>query len=1784
MPIPTMYCVDSCFSPTCSGNCTKNATSTCGVCTHLDGIYHFNIDCITLLLTLYPDAGCTVPTTTSSTTTLISIPNATCSPGYTTEVDHIPTEHFVFFDVCPCTEYCWQRWFIGTATSSTTNTQCTTIPDLTGNFCCGACITPDEIFAPISFPLSNVGSFIVDCQTQTFIPYTDTMCTVTLSSTLIAPFELGQCFPVTGAESTQYETWKILECATGPSDACFREYETNKCTNAIYQQSVNFDVCQIITPIVTNAFGANLTASSITTYLNTDCTTVTNAPGYDICIDFFMGGSGKFTLGECSDPDPPTDTICIAQFLVFTSTAPSSFTTTTSGSSSTITSFDGVGCNASRLHSKIVLALGNCTQLTPGIWGYPLLQSTGGAFILDVFSDSDCSISLGAIPVSDFNACEQLTIDGFSYQVEWLPIGECETCTEYCMSSWHPDGDLFGGIVRNSDCRDAPTATVTYCCGRCYTECELWNVSCTDWASWTGHKGLMTDCSTHITRFYNDEFCQHPHQPTTTVTDVYDSPVGECTSIGSISSFRADYDACPPCPHQYCMLGYGHFSGTTQPSDTVCEGPPAKALTTCCDECYDICELYGTTDCRSSTVPVTFQTDCNSTLTTFYESFVCGVDTSSVPTFTLPLEECTQILGPISLRMEDGKCPPPVCQPYCLNVWSPNNVPEFTTPGSTLNGNCSGEPMTINNYCCGLCYDACSLFGIITPACEFQAFSFQIDCISQVSTLYSGRSCSIPITSHESSLFGYVNASLGQCADYFGAASWRTTQGICGEVCFREYSDTFCSTGIYTQDIFTGGCQVITPISAAAFGASLTNVSIAAYLNTDCTVLTGAPGYDICFPFFDGGSGKFTHGNCSIPDIPTDTVCLSQFIVRESSTTFETTFPGPLCSSNHSRGNLAVPTFVCIQLLPGLWGVVEEFTGEIGIVLFADANCTNELTGVGPTTLGGPCVYSDFFPGPSFTTTNAISYQVQWLPIESCEVCVPYCLSGWFPNSEVWTGPIHNTECRDAPTETTTFCCDKCYRLCDLFNLTCAGDLEFTFIQTSCSTHETKWYLDDVCMVPFNPGSSGPPTTFFTPVGECQAIDDTSSFMVNYDACPPCPQYCISSYGFTPSADDPFCENAPTNLRTTCCGQCYDLCTVLGTDCPPSSSLPFSIRIACNSSETTIYEDANCSQPITASSSAYQNIPLDQCIPFFPETSLRTNLGRCPTVCTPYCLDSWSTRNLFSSWFLPSSFNPDCAGPETTVTNVCCGECYDACVLLGIECPGDTIAFGGLSFRVDCATEISTLYYGKTCELSMPGNQSFVNSSLGECVDFSGHASWKVLPDVCPPPYCYEIWGGENFTFTPTTETNPNGDCLGVPRDRLTLYCDRCYDACALFDTECTAFVTEFGGLSLKIDCASQNTTLYVGGSCNITFPFSSSQDHPGANISLGQCDGYFSQASWRTSADACQPLQPSEFCYTTCETLTTHGGCASCSPIQTTIPCDYCLPDPSFDFSILAPCLDTSFPQVVNFYTNTNCTGPPTGTYTEFPQCINEGGQKLNIFLCPSPPTPTPCINLGNATPFGVLGASTVTNTGSSVVTGDLGLYPGTSVTGICTSGPGTVIGTCDITNSIALDAQNDLTGAIINYNSLPCNFGPFGVTDLGGATLTTGVYCYSSSVGLTGTLTLNALGDPNALFVFKIGSSLTTASSSQVIMINGGAICNIYWVVGSSATLGTGSSFLGNILAVASVTLTTGASLSGRALAQNGAVTLDTNAVTICETCNTSAPSPTPCINSVSFRLRVQ
>jgi len=203
--------------------------------------------------------------------------------------------------------------------------------------------------------------------------------------------------------------------------------------------------------------------------------------------------------------------------------------------------------------------------------------------------------------------------------------------------------------------------------------------------------------------------------------------------------------------------------------------------------------------------------------------------------------------------------------------------------------------------------------------------------------------------------------------------------------------------------------------------------------------------------------------------------------------------------------------------------------------------------------------------------------------------------------------------------------------------------------------------------------------------------------------------------------------------------------------------------------------------------------------------------------------------------------------------------------------------------------------------------------------------------------------------------------------------------------------------------------------------------------------------------------------------------------------------------------------------------------------------------------------ISLGTAQSFGVLGGSAVTNTGATSVNGNVGVSPGSSVTGFP---PGVVVGGAIHSNdAVAMQAQSDLTTAYNNIAATPCTVDLTG-QNLGGLTLTPGVYCFSSSAQLTGALTLNALGNANALFLFKIGSTLTTASGSSVSVINnGGNSCNkAYWQIGSSATLGTGTSFTGDILALSSITLTTGANTNGRTLARNGAVTLDTNTVNTC------------------------
>jgi len=198
--------------------------------------------------------------------------------------------------------------------------------------------------------------------------------------------------------------------------------------------------------------------------------------------------------------------------------------------------------------------------------------------------------------------------------------------------------------------------------------------------------------------------------------------------------------------------------------------------------------------------------------------------------------------------------------------------------------------------------------------------------------------------------------------------------------------------------------------------------------------------------------------------------------------------------------------------------------------------------------------------------------------------------------------------------------------------------------------------------------------------------------------------------------------------------------------------------------------------------------------------------------------------------------------------------------------------------------------------------------------------------------------------------------------------------------------------------------------------------------------------------------------------------------------------------------------------------------------------------------------VDLGTADPFAVLAGSTVTNTGATNIQGNLGVSPGTAITGFP---PGSVSGTTNPGNAIAAQAQADLVTA---YNFAAGQSGGTNLTgqNLGSLTLTPGVYSFASSAQLTGTLTLNAQGNPNAVFIFQIGSTLTTASNSSVVFSNGGDGDSVFWQVGSSATLGTDTAFAGDILALTSITLDTGADIEdGRALAINGAVTLDTNDV---------------------------
>jgi hypothetical protein len=223
--------------------------------------------------------------------------------------------------------------------------------------------------------------------------------------------------------------------------------------------------------------------------------------------------------------------------------------------------------------------------------------------------------------------------------------------------------------------------------------------------------------------------------------------------------------------------------------------------------------------------------------------------------------------------------------------------------------------------------------------------------------------------------------------------------------------------------------------------------------------------------------------------------------------------------------------------------------------------------------------------------------------------------------------------------------------------------------------------------------------------------------------------------------------------------------------------------------------------------------------------------------------------------------------------------------------------------------------------------------------------------------------------------------------------------------------------------------------------------------------------------------------------------------------------------------------------------------------------------------------VNLGTAANFAVLAGSTITNTGNTTITGDVGLSPGTAVTGFP---PGILNGTFHLADPVAATAKLDLSAA---FNDAAGRTGVLTVpTELGGTTLPPGVYnSASGTFGITGPLTLDAQGNANAVFIFKAASTLITASNSTVILINGAQAGNVFWQVGSSATLGTGTAFRGTIMAQASITVTTGATIEGRALTQTAAVTLDTNKVALAPVIS-PVPLPVPLPVPVPVPVPVQ
>jgi len=244
-----------------------------------------------------------------------------------------------------------------------------------------------------------------------------------------------------------------------------------------------------------------------------------------------------------------------------------------------------------------------------------------------------------------------------------------------------------------------------------------------------------------------------------------------------------------------------------------------------------------------------------------------------------------------------------------------------------------------------------------------------------------------------------------------------------------------------------------------------------------------------------------------------------------------------------------------------------------------------------------------------------------------------------------------------------------------------------------------------------------------------------------------------------------------------------------------------------------------------------------------------------------------------------------------------------------------------------------------------------------------------------------------------------------------------------------------------------------------------------------------------------------------------------------------------------------------INAGTGLFTAGAVVGTFTNTVRAASGLVAGTATATVTAPPIAPAFLDLGAAAPNGIIAGQAVTCVTGGIINADVSISPGNTLTGF---GPCTITGTTNLANGPALAAQNSLTTAYNTLAGLPCPGANAIVANLGGTTLLPGVYCTASGIGVTGVLTLNGNGDPNAVFVFQAGTSLVTAGN--IVLINGATARNVYWQVGTSATLGTGSQWQGNILALTSIGFVDAATLNGRALARNGSVTLTTaNVITL-------------------------